>query len=274
MLLALLLSVEIWAQSTTSQCGVRVDLPHPFRQEHLDRFRNHGFSVNGLGTQNIYVEGVLAPGGVRLGRLIIYRAIRGERVEIGRVSAQFLNGLPSQMIARSIPIIQSACSQSLVSEDRDLCPMNLPRIKEERVFTRSALECDIIRFSRSVDDECKAQGFPFCMTELSEYEEDTTQTTSFRGRNCRVKIKGTKYFSIEESRLQKCEILNECRLEITSNQLLNTGTRQERLQREMEFNRCDSPDVNASDVNQSDRDSSTEKTTSPSTQSQPSVIVQ
>lgn len=261
MFLILLLTLDIWAQSTTSECEVQVNLSHRFRREHLQRFRDHGFRVNRVNTEDVSVDGVIVRG--RLESLIVKRMIRGERVEIGRVNAGFFNGLPSQMIARTIPIIQRACAQSLVSQERELCPMNLPHIKEERIFVRSANECDLIRFSVSVSDECKSQGFSFCMTEIREYEEDLTHTTSFRGNNCRVQVRGTNYFSIEETRLQRCEVLQRCNLEISGNEQLNTELRQESLQRQLEFNECQSPQESALQINQSERQADPDKAPAP-----------
>ncbi len=238
------------AQNPNSDCNVRVDLPFTFR-EHLPRFRGHGFQVNAFGSEKISVHGLMATGNVRLGTLVVSRIVRGEAVEVGRVNAQFMQGLPSQMISRTIPIIQAACAQSQLESARELCPLEYQDIKEERHFIREAQSCDIMNLAGEVIRECEAAGFGFCFPEVRDYVEDKSQSFSFKGTNCRVVVKGTKRFSFEERREQRCEGLSSCYYEILSTPSLNTTYRRERLEGELRFNEC-SPQVN---TNQSERSS-------------------
>lgn len=227
-----------------------VDLPVGYNQ-HMSRFRGHGFQVNGFNNATISVYGVMAIGNVRLGSLVVNRIVRGEPVEVGRVNAQVLQGLPSQMISRTIPIIQSACAQSQLESVQELCPIELSDIKEEKEFRREAPRCDILRFAQQVSGECEAEGFRFCFTEMREYDQDSTRPYTFEGTNCRVVIKGTKRFSFEEHRQMLCEGLSSCYYEILSTPSLNTTYRRERLERDLRLNEC-SPQVN---LNQSERSS-------------------
>ncbi|MCE3012235.1 MAG: hypothetical protein LW878_04140 [Proteobacteria bacterium] len=249
-MIILLLVTYLVAQAQISDCNVRVDLPFIFR-EHTPRFRGHGFQVNGFGSEKIIVRGILAAGHIRLETLVVSRIVRGEPVEVGRVNAQLLQGLPSQMIARSIPLIQSACAQSSLDSARELCPIELSDIKEEKEFRREAPRCDILRFAQQVSGECEAEGFRFCFTEMREYDEDLTRPYTFEGTNCRVVIKGTKRFSFEEHRQMLCEGLSSCYYEILSTPSLNTTYRRERLERDLRLNEC-SPQIN---LNQSERSS-------------------
>ncbi len=264
MILFLFLSYAL-AQTALSDCHVRVDLPFSFR-EHTPRFRGQGFQVNGSAPERLVVQGVYATGNVRLGSLIIKRTLRGESVEVGRVNAQFMQGLPSQMIARAIPIIQAACSEAFVESATQLCPINVPQIKEVKNFSRSQAECDIFKLSGDVIKECEAEGYKFCFADTRDYEEDTTNQFNFRGRNCKVVVSGKKYHSEEELRHLRCEILEGCFNEILSSPQLNTTYRRERLEKDLNFYSCE----NALSVNQQDRaaESATSNSGAPGSRSQ------
>ncbi len=246
----LLLVTYLFAQTQASDCNVRVDLPFTFR-EHLPRFRGHGFQVNGSNSATISVYGVMATGNVRLGTLVVTRIVRGEAVEVGRVNAQFLQGLPSPMISRTIPIIQAACAQSQLESARELCPLEIADVKEERLFSREVQSCDIMKLASEVTRECEAAGFGFCFPEVRDYVEDKSQSFSFKGTKCRVVVKGTKRFSFEERRQMRCEGLSSCYYEILSTPSLNTAYRRERLEADLRVNDC-SPQAN---TNESERSS-------------------
>lgn len=249
MFLVLFLST-FFSIAADADCNVRVDLPFRFR-EHLPRFRGQGFQVNGFSSATISVYGVMATGNVRLGSLVVTRFVRGEPVEVGRVNAQFLQGLPSQMISRTIPIIQAACAQSQLESARELCPLEFHDIKEERNFIREAESCDIFDLVGELTRECEAAGFGFCFPEVREYVEDKSQSFSFKGTNCRVVVKGTKRYSFEELRQLRCEGLSSCYYEILSTPSLNTTYRRERLEEDLRLNQF-STQVN---TNQSERSS-------------------
>lgn len=232
-----------------SDCNVRVNLPFSFR-EHEARFRGHGFQVNGSERERLVVEGEYATGNVRLGRLIVYKIVRGEPVEIGRVNAQFMQGLPSLMIARTLPIIQRECAQSLVQESQELCQIDVPHVREVKSFTRTLASCDIMDFSESVVADCHAEGFSFCFPDVRDYVEDKSQSFSFRGTNCRVVVSGKKYHTKTEQDQIRCEALRTCHSEITSAPQLNTDFRRRQLQEWAAMYQCEL----SLGVNQSERE--------------------
>jgi hypothetical protein len=252
MILVLLL-FSLFSFASDTVCNVRVNLPGGFR-EHLPRFRGHGFEVNSSARERVVVQGELAIGGVRLSRLIIFKNLRGELVEVDRVNSQFMQGLPSMIISRALPIIQRECAQSLVADSQELCDYQAPMVKEEKSFTRSLASCDIMELADSVVSECQSQGYRFCFPDTQDYEPDLTQEFMFRGTNCRVVVNGEKLYSDQEQQQIRCDKLRDCLVEFTSSPQLNTEFRRASLQRVASINQCDL----SLGVNQPEREAETD----------------